>query len=44
MSAAHSISSSRVVGNKTPFGFAPTQWPDRPMRCRATAIERVEPI
>ena len=42
-SAAHSSSSSRVVAKKRPSGFAPTQWPERPMRCNATAIERGEP-
>ena len=42
-SAAHSSSSSRVVANKRPSGFAPTQWPERPMRCSATAIERGVP-
>ena len=29
---------------RLPRGIAPTQWPDRPTRCRATAIERGEPI
>ena len=38
--AAHSSSSSRVVANSRPSGSAPTQWPERPMRCSATAIER----
>ena len=42
-SAAHSSSSSRVVANRRPSGFAPTQCPERPMRCSATAIERGEP-
>ncbi len=43
-SAPHSINSSRVVANRTPFGVAPTQWPERPMRCNPTAIERGDPI
>ena len=43
-SAAHSSSSSRVVAKSRPFGSAPTQWPARPMRCSATAMERGEPI
>ena len=43
-SAAHSISSSRVVAKRRPLGSAPTQWPERPMRCSATAMERGEPI
>ncbi len=42
--AAHSMSSSRVVANSRPCGRAPTQCPDRPMRCSATAMERGEPI
>ena len=42
--AAHSTSSSRVVANRRPLGSAPTQCPARPMRCKATAIERGEPI
>ena len=28
---------------RRPSGFAPTQWPERPMRCSATAIARGEP-
>ena len=43
-SAAHSIRSSRVVGNSRAFGVAPRQWPARPMRCTATAIDRVDAI
>ena len=38
-SAAHSTSSSRVVGKKRPFGMAPSQWPERPTRWSATAME-----
>ena len=39
-------SSSRVVANSRPFGtlFGSTRWPERPMRCSATAIDRGEPI
>src|SRR4249920_250594 len=43
-SAAHSISSSRVVGKKRPLGTAPRQWPARPKRWRETPIDRGEPI
>ena len=43
-SAAHSSSSSRVVAKIRPLGSAPTQCPERPTRCRATAMERGEPI
>ena len=43
-SAAHSISSSRVVAKSRPFGCAPIQWPDRPTRCRQVVIARGEPI
>ena len=35
-SAAHSINSPRVVAKMRPFGMAPCQCPDRPMRCQAT--------
>ena len=42
--AAHSTSSSRVVAKKRPLGMAPRQWPARPMRCRAVAMARGEPI
>ena len=42
--AAPSNRSSRVVTNSRPFGTAPRQWPDRPTRCNATAIDRVELI
>ena len=42
-SAAHSTRSSRVAGNSRPFGVAPSQCPERPTRCRATAMERGEP-
>ncbi len=34
--------SSRVVTKNRPLGTAPRQWPDRPTRCKATAIERGE--
>ena len=43
-SAAHSISSSRVVAKRRPFGLAPTQCPERPTRCSATAMDRGDPI
>ena len=36
------MSSSRVVTKKRPLGTAPRQWPERPMRCSATAIARGE--
>ena len=39
-SAAHSISSSRVVAKMRPLGMAPRQCPARPMRCQAAEIER----
>ena len=42
-SAAHSTSSSRVVANSRPLGTAPRQWPARPIRCSATAIDRGDP-
>ncbi len=35
-SAAHSTSSSRLMGKKRAFGVAPRQCPDRPARCNAT--------
>ena len=35
-SAAHSTSSSRLIGKKRAFGVAPRQWPERPTRCSAT--------
>ncbi len=41
---AHSARSSRVVTKNRPLGTAPRQWPLRPTRCRATAIERGEPM
>ena len=45
-SAAHSTSSSRVVAKNRPFGttLRSTLWPERPIRCSATAIERGVPI
>src|SRR6266853_958717 len=43
-SAAHSRRSSRVVAKRRPLGTAPRQWPERPMRCKATEIDRGEPI
>ena len=41
--AAHSTRSSRLRGNRRPFGVAPRWWPERPTRCRNTAMERGEP-
>ena len=43
-SAAHSISSSRVVAKMRPLGIAPRQWPHGRCAADATAIERGEPI
>ena len=43
-SAAHSTSSSRVVGNRRPFGVARRAWPERPTRWRKVAMLRGEPI
>ena len=45
-SAAHSMSSSRVVAKRRPFGTlaGSARWPDRPTRCNATAIDRGDPI
>ena len=41
--AAHSTSSSRVVGKSRPFGVAPRQWPERPIRWTAAESDRGEP-
>ena len=43
-SAAHSSRSSRVPAKNRPLGTAPRQWPERPTRCKATAIARGELI
>ena len=43
-SAAHSTSSSRVVGYKNPRGVPDRVWLDRPTRCRKVAMLRGEPI
>ena len=43
-SAAHSTSSSRVVGYSRPDGVPVRVWLDRPTRCRKVAKLRGEPI